>query len=114
MSAERFVREARAAEPAPTPAPYSTGPSSFARQSRRTTARVGGSQAYRGAAGGSSDEEYEGEGEGEGDEDEDDVDAPPSYGELHGRVLGTGQPPSGESAPADVNMVNAQDLEQVE
>ena len=113
MSAERFVREVRAAEPAPAPAPYSTGPSSFARQSRRTTARVGGSQAYRGAGvGGSSDEEYEGE--GEGDEDEDDVDAPPSYGELHGRVLGTGQPPSGESAPADVNMVNAQDLEQVE
>ncbi|GAA5853678.1 hypothetical protein JCM9279_000273 [Rhodotorula babjevae] len=107
---ERLVREARAAEPAPAPAPYSTGPSSFARQSRRTTARVGGSQVYRGSGargGGSSDEE----GEGEVGEDEEDEDAPPSYVALHGRVLGTGQPPSGDTAPADVNMVNAQDLE---
>ncbi|GAA5942757.1 hypothetical protein JCM3775_005041 [Rhodotorula graminis] len=114
---ERLVREARAAEPAPAPAPYSTGPSSFARQSQRPTARVGGSQVYRGSGaagpGGSSDEEDDG-GEREEDEEDEDEDAPPSYGALHGRVLGTGQPPSGEMAPAGVNMVNAQDLDQVE
>lgn len=38
---------------------------------------------------------------------------PPSYGELHGRVLGTGLPPSAETVDrgSRVSMVNQQDLE---
>lgn len=118
---ERLVREARAAEPQTAPAPYSTGPSSFARQSGRTTARMGRGFSRAGAAAFGDEEEAE---EDDDDEHEDgmgeddgavDDDAPPSYGELHGRVLGTGLPPGGEAAPpAGVSMVNAQDLDEAE
>ncbi|GAA6047628.1 hypothetical protein JCM3770_001596 [Rhodotorula araucariae] len=113
---EKLVREARAANlPAPM-APYPTGPSSFARQAGRTTVRLAHFAAER-ADGVDDDDEDEAEGEGTGDgardsvEDEDE-DQPPSYGELHGRVLGTGLPPGGEAAPAGVQMVNRQDLDE--
>ncbi|TNY23659.1 hypothetical protein DMC30DRAFT_389119 [Rhodotorula diobovata] len=117
---ERLVREARAAEPQTAPAPYSTGPSSFARQAGRTTARMGRGFSRAGAAAFGDEEEAEedddehedGTGEDDGAVDDD---APPSYGELHGRVLGTGLPPGGEAAPpAGVSMVNAQDLDEAE
>ncbi|KAI5479319.1 hypothetical protein MNV49_003837 [Pseudohyphozyma bogoriensis] len=44
--------------------------------------------------------------------DDDYATPPPSYGMLHGRVLGTGAPPAAEAVPEGVRMVSAQDLEE--
>jgi hypothetical protein len=43
-------------------------------------------------------------------------DPPPSYGELHGRVLGSGLPPPAEDVGSQrgVRMVSEQDLEDVD
>ncbi|GAA6003218.1 hypothetical protein JCM10207_001805 [Rhodosporidiobolus poonsookiae] len=122
---ERFVRDARP-PPNNTYQVRSTGPSAW-----HPTQRGGGSGARRGGARGGVMRGMGGgplqpsltagddmdEDEDEGDEEYDDAeagtdDAPPAYGELHGRVLGTGLPPEGETAPEGVNMVNAQDLEE--
>ncbi|BGP45882.1 hypothetical protein JCM10450v2_001717 [Rhodotorula kratochvilovae] len=111
---EKFVREARAANPPPPVAPYPTGPSGFARQAGRTTARLGQANfsAERAGEEEEEDDEEEGADEDEDGEEDEDEDRPPSYGELHGRVLGTGLPPGGDAAPAGVRMVNQQDLEE--
>ena len=46
---------------------------------------------------------------GSGESDEDGPDAPPSYGDLHGRVLKTGRPaPPGPAFPS----ISNQDLEE--
>ncbi|BGP13646.1 hypothetical protein JCM10213_007824 [Rhodosporidiobolus nylandii] len=128
---EKLVRSAR---PPPT-STYTVRPTSPGRWAREA-ARQGRGAPYpdRGRGGGGAripaaaaldqaayrpeDEEDEemgmdgGDGEGE-EEEEEEEDLPPSYGELHGRVLGTGLPPGGEaSPPAGVNMVNRQDLEE--
>jgi hypothetical protein len=42
------------------------------------------------------------------DDNDDDPDAPPSYGALHGRVLGTGRP----APPGDFPSISRQDLEE--
>ncbi|BGP53829.1 hypothetical protein JCM8202v2_001401 [Rhodotorula sphaerocarpa] len=48
-------------------------------------------------------------------EGEQEDDPPPAYGATFGRVLGTGEPPSGEQhVPSGVRMVSAQDLEEEE
>ncbi|GAA5878434.1 hypothetical protein JCM1840_002584 [Sporobolomyces johnsonii] len=98
---EKIVREARAAQSPPDPVvPRSTTSptsSSLHRGVIAAAARFSGTAAL-------------------GDDGEDGVeDPPPSYGELHGRVLATGRPPQGEgSVPGGVRMVAAQDLEEDE
>ncbi|BGP22643.1 PUB domain-containing protein [Rhodotorula toruloides] len=87
---ERLVREARAALP-PTPiVPRSTGPSPYLlpRSPPGTLHAITDPEAGT-------------------------YDPPPSYGELHGRVLGSGEPPEGEDVGADrgVRMVSQQDIE---
>ncbi|GAA6006399.1 PUB domain-containing protein [Rhodotorula paludigena] len=110
---EKHVRDARAGQPPPPVQPRSTGPSRW-RGRGRGGAATGGAGLLQAQVGGHTEDEEDEEDE-EDDEDFDpeagDEDAPPSYGELHGRVLGTGLPPGGEAAPAGVNMVNEQDLE---
>lgn len=107
---EKHVRDARAGQSPPPVQPRSTGPSRWRGRGRGGAATGGGGLLQAQVGGHTEDEEDE-----EDDEDFDfeagDEDAPPSYGELHGRVLGTGLPPGGEAAPAGVNMVNQQDLE---
>ncbi|GAA5971358.1 hypothetical protein JCM21900_001462 [Sporobolomyces salmonicolor] len=97
---ERIVREARAAVPPDPGVPRSsTSPisSSLRHGVIASAARFSGTAAL-------PDEEEDGMG-----------DPPPSYGELHGRVLATGLPPQGEgSVPGGVTMVAAQDLEEEE
>ena len=47
---------------------------------------------------------------GPGEDDDEDLDGPPSYGQLHGRVLGTGRP----APPSEFASVSRQDLEESE
>ncbi|GAA6024966.1 hypothetical protein JCM11491_001321, partial [Sporobolomyces phaffii] len=91
---ERFVREAQAAQPPALAAPRPTSPVARPRANPRTVLRQSRS---RGIVMGEVRDE--------------DGTPPPAYGELHGRVLGTGLPPDAVDVGTGVQMVNQQDLE---
>ncbi|GAA5911655.1 uncharacterized protein JCM6883_002439 [Sporobolomyces salmoneus] len=95
---EKFVREARAANPQPSP-PVVPRPTSPVPRPPRMALRQSRSRGI--VMREESQEDFEGT-------------PPPAYGELHGRVLGTGLPPDAVEVPRDVQMVNQQDLEDSE
>lgn len=97
--AERHVRQARAAAAAAAEADVATSTRDFNEDHFNIPPVAGG--------GPTSAARTMTVGSGVSDSD-DEMDAPPSYGQLHGRVLGTGEPPGALL----ISGVSNQDLEQ--